>query len=195
MYEIPTKINLNGEEFQIRNNGDYRMVLDCFGALQDAELPMQYRLLVSLIIFYEDINSIDDIDKFPDVEEAVTKMYNFFNCNQPQSMGNKSTKKLIDWEQDAQLVCSAINNVANVEIRSVPYIHWWTFMGYYSAIDGDSLLATVVRIRSKLLKGKKLEKYEREFKISNPEYFVWNSSSTDQDEAQELLKELWNNED
>ena len=31
MYEIPTKVNIGGTEYQIRNNGDYRMVLDCFG--------------------------------------------------------------------------------------------------------------------------------------------------------------------
>lgn len=194
MYEIPTKINLNGEEFQIRNNGDYRMVLDCFGALQDTELPIQNRLFVSLIIFYEDINSLEDIMKLPDVEKAVSEMYNFFNCGQAQSMGKKVNHKLVDWEEDSQLICSAINAVANTEIRSVPYIHWWTFMGYYSAI-GESLFARVVTIRDKIVKGKKLEKHEKEFKQSNPEYFVWNSKTVEQNEADELLKQIWNNEE
>ena len=60
MYEIPTKVNIGGTEYQIRNNGDYRMVLDCFGALQDASLNSNERLFCSLIIFYEDINSIAD---------------------------------------------------------------------------------------------------------------------------------------
>lgn len=195
MYEIPTKINLNGEEFQIRNNGDYRMVLDCFGALQDTELPIQNRLFVSLIIFYEDINSIEDIiEKLSDVNEAVSKMYDFFNCGQTQSMGKKVNHKLVDWEEDSQLICSAINAVANTEIRSVPYIHWWTFMGYYSAI-GESLFARVITIRDKIVKGKKLEKHEREFRQSNPEYFVWNSKTVEQNEADELLKQIWNNEE
>ena len=195
MYEIPTKIILNGEEFQIRNNGDYRMVLDCFEALQDTELSMLGRLFASLIIFYEDINSIEDVNKFPDLNEAVIQMYNFFNCNQPQSMGKKVHTKLIDWKLDSQLICSAINNVANKEIRSVPYIHWWTFVGYYTAIDGESLLANIVRIRSKLINGKKLEKYEREFKATSPEYFVWNSKTVEQNETDELLKQIWNNEE
>lgn len=194
MYEIPTKIIIEGTEFPIRNNGDYRMVLDCFNALQDAELSKQERLFASLIIFYKDINDLDDIQKFPDLEEAVSKMYEFFNCGQVQNIGKNTNHKLIDWEQDSQLICSAINKVANTEVRAEPYIHWWTFMGYYSAI-GESLFSQIVRIRDKSLRGKPLEKYEREFKRENPEYFVWNAQTIEDKEADELIRQLWNSGD
>lgn len=194
MYEIPTKIILDGKEFQIRNSGDYRMVLDCFNALQDAELSKQERLFASLLIFYQDINSLDDLIKFPDISEAVLKMYEFFNCGQTQSVGKNINYKLIDWEQDSQLICSAINKVANKEVRAEPYIHWWTFMGYYSAI-GESLFSTIIKIRDKTVRGKKLEKYEREFKRDNPEYFVWNARTVEDKEADALVKELWNSGD
>lgn len=192
MYEIPTKIFIEGEEFPIRNNGDYRMVLDCFKALQDAELNPKERVFCSLLIFYEDINSIADINKFPDLETAIKEMYNFFNCGKDQSVGKHMKHRLIDWDKDSQMICSAINKVANKEVRAEPYIHWWTFMGYYSAV-GESLLSTVLSIRDKLSRGKKLEKYEREFKNENPEYFVWNARTTDDEEADRLFNELWNN--
>ena len=191
MYEIPTKIFIEGEEFPIRNNGDYRMVLDCFKALQDAELNPKERVFCSLLIFYEDINSIADINKFPDLETAITEMYNFFNCGKDQSIGKRMRHRLIDWDKDSQMICSAINKVANTEVRAEPYIHWWTFMGYYSAV-GESLLSTVLSIRDKLSRGKKLEKYEREFKNENPEYFVWNARTIDDEEADKLFNELWN---
>jgi len=191
MYEIPTKIFIEGEEFPIRNNGDYRMVLDCFKALQDAELNPKERVFCSLLIFYEDINSIADINKFPDLETAITEMYNFFNCGKDQSVGKRMRHRLIDWDKDSQMICSAINKVANTEVRAEPYIHWWTFMGYYSAV-GESLLSTVLSIRDKLSRGKKLEKYEREFKNENPEYFVWNARTIDDEEADKLFNELWN---
>lgn len=192
MYEIPTKIFIEGEEFPIRNRGDYRMVLDCFKALQDAELNPKERVFCSLLIFYEDINSIADINKFPDLETAITEMYNFFNCGKDQSVGKRMRHRLIDWDKDSQMICSAINKVANTEVRAEPYIHWWTFMGYYSAV-GESLLSTVLSIRDKLSRGKKLEKYEREFKNENPEYFVWNARTIDDEEADKLFNELWNN--
>ena len=192
MYEIPTTITVGSTEYQIRNKGDYRMVLDCFSALQDASLNSNERLFCSLIIFYEDINCIADINKFEDLEEAATKMFDFFNCGRSQSVGKKMNHKLIDWEQDSQIICSAINKVANKEVRAEPYIHWWTFMGYYSAV-GESLLSTIVSIRDKIVRGKKLEKHERTFRQENPEYFVWNTNNIDE-EAEELFNELWNKE-
>ena len=191
MYEIPTKINIGGTEYQIRNKGDYRMVLDCFSALQDASLNSNEKIFCSLIIFYEDINSIADINNIEDLEEAITKMFDFFNCGRVQSVGKQMNYKLIDWDKDSQMICSAINKVANTEIRSEPYIHWWTFMGYYSAV-GESLLSSVVSIRDKMMRGKKLEKYEQEFRRNNPEYFVWNTDSVADEEAEELFKQLWN---
>ena len=190
MYEIPTTITVGSTEYRIRNKGDYRMVLDCFSALQDASLNSNERLFCSLIIFYEDINCIADINKFEDLEEAATKMFDFFNCGRSQSVGKKMNHKLIDWEQDSQIICSAINKVANKEVRAEPYIHWWTFMGYYSAV-GESLLSTIVSIRDKIVRGKKLEKHERIFRQENPEYFIWNTNSIDE-EAEELFNELWN---
>lgn len=192
MYEIPTTITVGSTEYRIRNKGDYRMVLDCFSALQDASLNSNERLFCSLIIFYEDINCIADINKFEDLEEAATKMFDFFNCGRSQSVGKKMNHKLIDWEQDSQIICSAINKVANKEVRAEPYIHWWTFMGYYSAV-GESLLSTIVSIRDKIVRGKKLEKHERTFRQENPEYFIWNTNNIDE-EAEELFNELWNKE-
>lgn len=191
MYEIPTSIYINNREYRIRNNGDYRMVLDCFAVLQDADLTTKERLFACLIIFYQDLNSIEDVLNQENLEDLFTKMYEFFNCGTDASLGIQSKHKLIDWEQDSQLICSAINKVANTEIRAVPYIHWWTFMGYYSAI-GQSPLTTVIEIRDKIIKGKKLEKHEQEFRRNNPKYFVWNNKSVDSTEADKLLHELWN---
>ena len=131
MFEIPTTIELGGKEFNIRNRGDYRTILDCFAALEDAELDKQERLFASLIIFYEDINSIEDIYKLGDIETAINEMYKFFNCGSDESSGRKVNHKLMDWKQDEQLIASAVNKVAGTEVRSVEYLHWWTFMGYY----------------------------------------------------------------
>jgi len=190
MYEIPTSITIDGRIFQIRNNGDYRVILDCFKALEDEELEASERLLASLIIFYEDFNSIEDVYSIDDLSKLVSEMFKFFNCGN-ESMGTKVNHSIIDWEQDSQLVCSAINKVANKEIRSEKYIHWWTFMGYYIAI-GDSPLSTILGIRNKILSNKKLEKYEQQFRRNNPQYFVWNSRSMQEKEADKIAKEIWN---
>ena len=190
MYEIPTFIQSSeGKKYNIRNKGDYRTILDCFQALSDAELESNERLIASLLIFYEDFNSIGDLYKVDDLPYFVKEMYNFFNCNEQAVTTSKH--KLIDWEQDCQLVCSAINKVAGFEIRSVDYLHWWTFMGYYSAI-GECPLSTIISIRDKIMRGKKLENFEKEYRRNNPQFFVWNNKTIEDKEAEEYVKQLWN---
>ena len=193
MYSLPTTVKIRDNDFKIRNKGDFRMVLDCFNALQDANLSQQERVISSLIIFYDDVHSYEDLCVlFKDDEDlklAIEKMYEFFNCNQKE-IGAKQNYKLIDWDNDSQIICSAINNVANTEIRSLDYLHWWTFMGYYISI-GESVLSTVVSIRHKIATGKKLEKYEKDFKKDNPNYFSFDYRTSEQKEEDAKLRAMW----
>ena len=193
MYELPTKITIEGIDYPIRNNGDFRMVLDCFECLQDAELDETYRVITAMIIFYDGMETDEDIvNTFGDnLNIAIEEMNKFFNCGQVESVGATTPHKLIDWKQDEQLVISAVNKVANREIRLDPFVHWWTFMGYYLTV-GEGPLSTVVSIRDKILSGKKLEKWENEFRANNPNYFVWNSKTIEEYELDEYVQNLWN---
>ena len=191
MYEIPTTIEIDDKVFPIRCKGDYRMVLDCFSCLNDFELTEQERTLGALIIFYEDFNDVSDfqgIDK--DLYEGLIKeMYKFMECN--ENPMHSMPFKTIDWEKDGQLICSAVNKVANTEVRSVEYLHWWTFIGYFSEV-GESVLSMVVTIRTKIKQNKKLEKYEKEFKARNPHYFIWDSKTLEDKQDEEDILSLWN---
>lgn len=188
MYELPKSIMLNGQEWNIRNEGDFRVILDCFEALNDVDLSTNEKIIASLIIFLEDLNSIEDMNKLPDIEEAYKEMVKFFNCGQEEQESN--SYKLIDWNKDSTLIISAVNRVAGKEIRS-QYVHWWTFMGYYVAI-GECPLSTIVGIRYKKIKNKKLEKWERDFVRENPQYFRTIQNKTSEElKFEEELKKLW----
>ena len=194
MYDLPTSIIVEGKEFKIRNAGDFRVVLDCFSALEDIELGEDLGILASLIIFYEDFDeetvlALDDVM----IVQLVKEMYKFFNCGSEESE-NAPNSKLIDWEKDSQIIMAAVNNVAGKEVRLEKYIHWWTFVGYYMSI-GESVLATVVSIRNKILKGEKLEKWEKKFRTENDHFFHWNSKSREDRELDKLANELWNSGD
>lgn len=193
MFDLPTTVTIKDREFGIRDDGDYRMILDVFSALQDIDIPKKERMITAIVIFYDGFsldNVFEKAESSEIMEELATKMFDFISCGQT-NMGNKTNHKLIDWEQDEQLIASAINNVANMEIRTVDYMHWWTFMGHYISV-GESVLSTVVQIRSKLVEGKKLEKHEQEFRKKNPEYFIWNRQTVEDREADALIKEIWN---
>ena len=74
MYEIPTTVQIAGQSFAIRNKGDYRMVLDCFAALNDTELSIEERVYASLIIFYEDMQTLEDTSKNSTIYYSSTKI-------------------------------------------------------------------------------------------------------------------------
>lgn len=191
-YSLPTKINIGGKAYNISKQGDYRMVIDCFKALNDCELSQSFRYIAALMIFYEDINSIEDVKKLTSEEYAnlINGMFDFFNAEQTAA-GIQSRHKLIDWNADSQLICAAVNNAAKMEVRSVEYMHWWTFLGHYMSV-GDSLLATVVGIRDKIAHGKKLEKYEEKFKKDNPHYFNWEMRTAEEIAEEKAFMEMWN---
>ena len=131
-------------------------MLDVISALNDNELDMQYRLQCALFIFYEDLTGCENTD------EAVRGMYNIINNGEvEQETDSKPT--LMDWEHDFQQIAPPISRVLGYDVRtSDKYTHWYTFLGGYMEI-GECTFATVVSIRSKRAKGKKLEKWEQDF--------------------------------
>ena len=98
---------------------------------------------------------------------------------------SQNQRKILDWEQDESIIFPAINKVAGCETREVKYLHWWTFLGLFNEI-GDGLFSQVMNIRGKKSKGKKLEKWEREFYSTHKELIDLKRKATSQDEQQEL---------
>ena len=97
---------------------------------------------------------------------------------------------MIDWEQDAPIIVPAVNSVAHTEVRSVEYMHWWTFWGYFMEV-GESLLSSVLNIRDKKAKHKKLEKYEQEFYRENKELIDFKRRETEEEKAARESIEKW----
>lgn len=180
VYSLPTSLNCSGQILPIRSRGDWRVIIDVNIALTDVELTNQERIMASLMIFYD-----TPIDSIVDLEEAAKKMVDFISVGDGDQEGPKRPK-LIDWQDDAAIIVSGVNNVLKREIRADEYMHWWTFMSAYMSI-GDSTLATVVGIRDKLARNKKLEKHEREFKANNPKYF---SRKRDSEAEHSILLDL-----
>lgn len=191
MYSLQTKVTANDRDFTITEQGDFRMVLDVFGALGDEKLGEDYRVLAALLIFYNELNSFEDIQIYQDyIKDLIVEMYRFINCGKDESPGRTVSTPLIDWDKDSQMICAAVNNVAKQEVRALEYLHWWTFMGYYTSV-GESVFSTVISIRHKITAGKPLEKWEKEFKRDNPGYFIWKATSVEDRELEDMVRDLW----
>lgn len=154
-YDLPTSVEIAGTPYEIRS--DYRAALDICAALSDQELDGQDKARVALEIFYPDLADIPP----EHYQEAIDKCLWFLNGGQEES-GQKGPV-LVSWEQDFSLIAPAVNRVAGQEIRSIPYLHFWSFLGYYMEIGGECAFAQIVSIRDKKARGKKLEKHEHEY--------------------------------
>lgn len=154
-WALPESAEIGGTIYQL--NTDFRDMLEIMQYLDDPDRPEYLRWMIAVALFYD--------GEIPDehLTEAMEYLADFISC------GDKDTKpgpKLLDWEQDAQAIVADVNKVAGTEIRSIPYMHWWTFLSYFQAI-GEGQLSTLISIRDKLRRGKKLEKWEQEYYRKN----------------------------
>ena len=105
---------------------------------------------------------------------------------------DKPSVKTMDWVQDETIMFPAINKVAGCEVRTLDYLHWWTFMGYFMEID-EGIFSHVLSIRHKKAKGKKLEKWERDFWQANKDICVLRQKlSAEEQAAKDRLNALLN---
>lgn len=158
LWKLPKEICIHDEPYRIRT--DYRAILDILKAAADPELTDQEKNIVMLEILYMNPEEIP-----PEyLEEALVKGKEFIDCGVREE--GKEKVRLMDWEQDSPIIASAINKTVGKDVRSLKYMHWWTFMGAYMEI-GDGLFHQVIMIRQKKEKKKKLEKWELEFYRKN----------------------------
>lgn len=150
---LPTTLTVNNNKYNIRT--DYRVCLLIFEALNDVDLNEYERALVLIELLY-----IDEIPE-EDLKEACERGLWFLNCGQTEEHP-RVHKPLYNFTQDEQMIFSAVNKVAGREIRNDNNLHFWTFMGYFNEI-GEGTFSTIVSIRDKRNKRKKLEKWEQEF--------------------------------
>ena len=179
LWNLPTIAQIGGADYPI--NADFRDILEIFRYLDDPDRPEYVRWHIALALFYE-----GEVPK-EHTQEAMEYLARFISCGEPEG---KPSPKLLDWEQDAQVIVADVNKVAGEEIRSLPFLHWWTFIAFFNAI-GEGQLSTLVSIRDKLRRGKKLEKWEQEYYRKNKDRVDLKTRYSAEELAeQERLKKL-----
>ena len=162
---LPETLTIGGKEYEICP--DFRIALLIFEAYDDPNLSPFDKAAVMLDSLFVDPEEIPS----EHLQEACTVASWFLDGGKEESSEQTShiqpkANQLFSWTQDEQMIFSAINKVAGREIRSLDFLHWWTFLGYFSEID-EGLFTTVISIRQKQAKKKPLEKWEKQFYEKN----------------------------
>lgn len=161
-YELPESLEVCGVVYPILS--DYRAVLDIFAALSDPELPPEEKARDALLILYPAFEAEPSTEAMPPehYQEALRRCFWFINGGEDEPK-NADRRKLVDWQQDFPRIAAPISHIIGQEVRAVKYLHWWSFLSAYMEIGGDSLFAQIVRIRDLKSRGKKLDKFDREW--------------------------------
>lgn len=176
--QLPETLQVNGQDYEIRT--DYRDILRIIEAFNDPELKDEEKVYICLYIMYVDMENIPP----EDYKEAYKEAIWFIDLgDEPE---DKPKPRVMDWEQDEKIIFPAINSTAGYEVRSCKYLHWWTFMGFFMEIK-DGTFSQVMSLRMKKAKGKKFEKWEREFWQTNKKLCVLRAKLT-QEEKEEKDK-------
>lgn len=174
-YNLPKHVEINNKKYHIRNDCDWRVVLDVIAVLNDNELSESDKIQCALFIFYDDLNGCSDLNA------AMQEVLKIVNNNKSDSGGADTSPKIMDWEHDLPYVLPPINRVLEYEVRNEDkYTHWFTFIGAYQEI-GECVFSTIISIRKKLSAGKKLENWEREFVNENPDMIFFENKLSDED--------------
>lgn len=182
--QLPKTLTINGKSYRIRT--DFRNILRIFEAFADKDLSDKEKMLVCLRRMFVDFSKLP----YDDYKEAYEKVYWFIGCGKPEE--KRPPVRTFNWIKDEPLMFPAVNKAAGLEVRAVPYLHWWTFMGYFESIDAESLFGTVLSIRQKKARGKKLEKYEREFMQNNKALMALDVEEAKPRTAEEKLLDMFN---
>ena len=155
LWQLPVTKKFGMQSFDL--HADYREILEIFSVLEDPDLPEPVRWRIAMGLFYE------QPVPWEHRQAAMEYLAFFLRGGQPEG---KPGPKLLDWQQDADAIIAGVNQAAGQEVRALPFVHWWTFLSWFHGI-GQGQLSTLVSIRDKLRRGKKLEPWEKEFYREN----------------------------
>lgn len=173
--ELPKSVCVNGRDYSVRT--DFRDVLKIVCAFNDPELENEEKVYICLCILYEDFDAIPKTE----YEAAFKAALDFIDHGTQES--DRKSPRVMDWEQDENIMFPAINKVAGFETRTADYIHWWTFMGYYMEIS-EGVFSHVLSMRMKKAKHKKLDKWEQEYWNANKGICVLKPKLTAEEQAE-----------
>ena len=180
-YNLPTYVIIDNKKYNINKKGDYRVILDIIQIANDDSIPQREKPYAQLCVFY----GYDKKSKkfiIPDnVQEALHEIQKFISLGDDVNE-DKPQPKLMDWEQDFNLLVPPINDVLGYEVRTEDkYTHWWTFVGAYMEISGDCVFSHIKDIRLKRSRGEKLDKSEQKFFNENKDLILFKNNLSQED--------------
>lgn len=125
---------------------DFRAITLCEELLFDASLPDWMKLVKLNELFYLDG---DGATPAQTIEDFLWFWGGGERHNHADGGNNlKSQKRAYDFAVDAPLIYAAFLAQYNIDLLTIPYLHWWQFRAFFSALTEEHLITKIIAYRT-----------------------------------------------
>ncbi len=169
--ELPKSLEINGREYPVIT--DFREWIR-FSDMLKSDIPPKFKLEFLSEMFLEEVPDLYTEDEIEEVMDAITSFLSLSGTEFPDISSDEANseeeseeveyeeqraKKAIYYEQDAPYIISAFRREYQIDLLSVPYMHWWEFRMLLDGLSEESQIKK--RIYWRTCDVSKMDKKER----------------------------------
>ena len=169
--ELPEALEINGREYPVIT--DFREWIR-FSNMLKSDIPPEFKLEFLSEMFLEEVPDLYTEDGIEEVMDAIASFLSLSGTEYPDISSDEANseeeseeveyeeqraKKAIYYEQDAPYIISAFRREYQIDLLSVPYMHWWEFRMLLDGLSEDSQIKK--RIYWRTCDVSKMDKKER----------------------------------
>lgn len=169
--ELPEALEINGREYPVIT--DFREWIR-FSDMLKSDIPQEFKLEFLSEMFLEEVPDLYTEDGIEEVMDAITSFLSLSGTEFPDISSDEANseeeseeveyeeqraKKAIYYEQDAPYIISAFRREYQIDLLSVPYMHWWEFRMLLDGLSEESQIKK--RIYWRTCDVSKMDKKER----------------------------------
>lgn len=169
--ELPESLEINGREYPVITN--FREWIR-FSDMLKSDIPPEFKLEFLSEMFLKEVPDLYTEDEIEEVMDAITSFLSLSGTEFPDISSDEANseeeseeveyeeqraKKAIYYEQDAPYIISAFRREYQIDLLSVPYMHWWEFRMLLDGLSEESQIKK--RIYWRTCDVSKMDKKER----------------------------------
>ena len=169
--ELPESLEINGREYPVITN--FREWIR-FSDMLKSDIPPEFKLEFLSEMFLKEVPDLYTEDGIEEVMDAITSFLSLSGTEFPDISSDEANseeeseeveyeeqraKKAIYYEQDAPYIISAFRREYQIDLLSVPYMHWWEFRMLLDGLSEESQIKK--RIYWRTCDVSKMDKKER----------------------------------
>lgn len=138
---LPSYIEIDGEIYPVRC--DFRVWLE-FDSIMNGSLSPDKKISAAMRMCFP----LEEMKFFPpSCDKTFLALIDFYNGGIPSSRSTTKGERVLSFEEDAPLIYAAFLSEYNIDLLSVPFMHWFCFLALFRGLSENSRIMKIIAIR------------------------------------------------